>query len=325
MDNAEIRNGIAASVKSGFTNSPGNPGYPYGGGIGNLGFFCGWAFEPLNCGLPFPDTCFMNTMTRKTLPNATHILFDRQVSFGNGFAPVKESIIDTTTGLYTVAGKKPFLDFGWATLDIPFETIAGVYPISERAMRKCSTIVDRIKETAGQLYLQKKAQQVMSGNGTSPNLRGLMNQAGVVSHVFRGAPYNQATDQIPDAIAEAITALAIAGYRADTVIIHPNNALSARLAKDSQGRPIYTLGVCASTGELFCVDQVCEDPYLTQGTSFTGKFKKNVYLYDDGALRFDIGYINEYFQHNMIMMRWEQENALIVCDAAGIVKTTALA
>lgn len=321
-DTLPVRQDVSAAVKSGFTTNPSNPNWPFGGAEGNLGLTCGWSYEPMSCGYPFPTPCTPDAMTRVTRPNATVILFDRQLRLTNRFAPVAESIINSATGAYTVAGKKPLVDYGFATLAIPMVAIAGIYTVSERAMKKCGSIMERIKETATKEFRERKAIQVLTGSGAAgatPQLRGLLNQPDFTIHTFQGAPYNQDTDQIPDAVVEAMTTLTIKGCKADTLIINPNDALKPKTAKDSQGRVLYIMP-CASTGELFCVENVCEDPYLAAGTAFVGKFKQNVFLFDDGEIEFAMGYINDDFQHNIVRMRWEQELAVVVCQPECIVR-----
>lgn len=321
-DNLQTRQEVEAAVKSGFTTNPSNPNWPFGGAEGNLGLTCGWSYEPLNCGLPFPTPCTPDAMTRVTRPNASVILFDRQLRLANRFAPVAESIINSATGAYTVAGKKPLVDYGFATLSVPLVAIAGIYSVSERAMKKCGSIMERIKETATKEFRERVAIQVLTGTGAggaTPQLRGLLNQPDFTIHTFQGAPYNQDTDQIPDAVVEAMTTLTIKGCKADTLVINPNDALKPKTAKDSQGRPVYIMP-CQSTGELFCVENVCEDPYLAAGTAFVGKFKNNIYLFDDGSIEFAMGYINDDFQHNIVRMRWEQELAVVVCQPECVVR-----
>lgn len=325
-DAQSVQDDVRAAVKSGFTTNPNNPGWPFGGNEGNLGLLCGWQYEPLNCGLPFPDTCFVDSATRVTRPNAEVILFDRQLKFANRFAPVAESIINSATGAYTVAGKKPLVDYGWATLAIPLVTIAGIYTVSERALKKCSSIMERVKETATKEFRERVAIQALTGTGAggaTPQLRGLLNQPDMTVHTYRDTPFGASTDQIPDAVLQALTALTIKGCKADTLIINPADALKPKTAKDTQGRPVYLMP-CQSTNELFCVPTVCEDPYLAAGTIFVGKFKNNVYIYDDGSIGFAMGYINDDFQHNIVRMRWEQALALLICRPECVVRTNSV-
>ena len=323
FDVASPDNAVAVkeAIKSGFTTSPNNPNFPFGGGTGNFGAFCGWVHLPLNCMMPFPENNVADAFTRHTETDASFVTFDRQLTTANGFAPVPETIASGLT--LTRAANKPFVDYGFLTVVIPLVSIAGLYTISEQALRKCASTVARIRETAETQFGEREAIQMLQGTGgtaDAPQLLGLLNQAGVQQHVFRGAPYNSATDNIPDAIAEAITSLLILGCRADTVIMNPTDVLKTQLIKDTQGRPIYTN---ASTGELYAVPNFFSTPYMTAQTSIVTA-KSNIHDVDDGEVQFAMGWINDDFRQNLRRLRWERMKAVFVCRPECLVKTTGL-
>ena len=314
---------IKEAVKSGFTTSPNNPGFPFGGAVGNLGIMCGWVHLDINALIPFPENCVLDSFTNKTETGASFVTFDRQLAATNGFAPVAESIVAGLTAVQSA--NKPFIDFGFLTVQVPLVSIAGLYSISEEALKKCPQSVERIKQTADKQFHEREAIQMLQGTGAgggSPQLLGLLNQPGIQSHVFRAAPYNQLTDNIPDAVIEAYTAAMLLGCRPDTLIIHPNDALKVKTQKDSQGRPLY-FAMCKTTGELFCIDNVCETPYTLQGTSIVTS-KANVIVVDDGEIEFAVGYINDDFRQNLKRLRWERMLALLVARPECVVRTGGL-
>jgi hypothetical protein len=312
---------IKEAFKSGFATAPGMPNFPFGGSAGNLGAFCGWQHLDLNALLPFPDNCVANMFTRLHRPGISWFSFDRQITSANAFAPVAQSIVAGT--VFSQSANKPFVDYGFLTLQVPLVEIAGIYTVSNMALRSCAGVIDRLKETAMKQFMEREALQALSGTGAAPptpQLLGLFNQPGITTHTFRGAPYNQVADQIPDAIAEAITSAVILGCQPDTLIIHPNDQLRVSTVKDTEGRPLYVNGC---TKETFCLENVCATPYTTQGISLITN-RSNIYLVDDGEIRMSMGYINDDFRQNVQRLRWERAVATAVSRPECIIRTSGL-
>ncbi len=84
------------------------------------------------------------------------------------------------------------------------------------------------------LFLQLRLDsQIANGNGTAPNLRGLLNVVGVQTQAA-GA------DTTPDAIYKALTKIRVTGRATPgAVIVHPTNWQTVRLMKTTDGQYIW--------------------------------------------------------------------------------------
>lgn len=84
--------------------------------------------------------------------------------------------------------------------------------------------------------------QIIAGNGTSPNLNGLTNTGNFTPHGYTAATLTTAglLNNRFDLIGKMIGDCAVADYPADVVILNTADWWTMRLAKDSQGR--YLLG-----------------------------------------------------------------------------------
>jgi HK97 family phage major capsid protein len=84
--------------------------------------------------------------------------------------------------------------------------------------------------------------QLLVGNGTAPNINGLLNTGNFTPHGYTAATLTAAgvTNNRFDLIGKMMGDAALADYPADTVILNTGDFWTMRLAKDTQGR--YLLG-----------------------------------------------------------------------------------
>jgi HK97 family phage major capsid protein len=113
--------------------------------------------------------------------------------------------------------------------------------------------------------------QILAGNGTAPNLRGILNTAGIQTQA-RGA------DPQADAVYKAITKILLANYVPDAVVLNPNDWQTVRLTKDTAGG--YTFGP-PSAGDTLQMwgHPVRLSANLTTGTGLVGAFRRGATLW----------------------------------------------
>lgn len=112
---------------------------------------------------------------------------------------------------------------------------------------------------------QRLDSQILVGNGTAPNLRGLLNVVGIQTQA-------KGTDPTPDAIYKAIVLVETTGQAvADTAIINPLDWQDIRLLRTADG--IYIWGNPADPGpERIWGLRVVRAQALTQNTGVVGDF-----------------------------------------------------
>lgn len=112
---------------------------------------------------------------------------------------------------------------------------------------------------------QRLDSQVLVGNGTAPNLRGLNNVAGIQTQA-RG------TDTVPDAIYKAMVKVRTVGFaEPNAVIMHPNDWQDIRLLRTADG--LYIWGNPSESGpERIWGLQVAQAVAQTENTSIVGDY-----------------------------------------------------
>lgn len=128
--------------------------------------------------------------------DADVISYPRAVAHANAAVEVAEAttaadpaISGASPGPYTVAaasGVKPDGDFTWVTVTTTVNPIAEGVPISKRTLMNGSMVEDIIENQLRFDLAQRLNTQMISGDGTDPNIRGIRNTSGILTQAFSG-------------------------------------------------------------------------------------------------------------------------------------------
>lgn len=157
--------------------------------------------------------------------------------------------------------------------------------------------------------------QLIAGNGTSPNLSGLTNTGNFTAHGYTAASLTalglSPTNRL-DLIAKMIGDCALADFAADVILLNTADWWTMRLAKDSQGR--YLLGEPSSAHPPTLWGRpVVASNAMVAGKVWVGSLKQAATLHNREGVLLDMSDSDENnFQLGLITIRAMRRLALTV-------------
>lgn len=210
---------------------------------------------------------------------------------------------------------KPEATFTFTEDSAPVRTIAHWVPITRAAAEDNSTLVGYINgRLAYGLELRLDA-QILNGNGTAPNLRGIMNTSGIGTYTPGAAEARIIT------IRKAITVAQISEYQPDTVVLHPTDWQNIELDTDTSGAfRVTTNPQNALTPRLWGLNVIVTTA-MTVANYLVGAMRLGATLWERHGIRLlmsDSHGTN--FTSNILVLLAEMRAALTVWRPAAFVK-----
>lgn len=187
----------------------------------------------------------------------------KQTSFTNAAAETAEatSVSD---------GTKPESAMAFAVVTALVRTIAHWIPVTKRALNDAAGLRTLIDSQMIDGVRQRLEAQVINGNGTGENLRGILNTVGIGSVAVGVAP-----DQRLDAIHRAITTVRLAFIEPNAVGLHPSDFEDIRLMKDANGNYLYGPPSQAGPSTVWGLPTTVTTGFPA-GTGLVGKFDEAI-------------------------------------------------
>jgi HK97 family phage major capsid protein len=223
------------------------------------------------------------------------------------------------------AGKKPQMHYAYSTVTESLTKIAGLIKLSDEMIDDLAFLVSEINSRLLYDLSIFEENQLLNGDGTAPNLRGLLNRSGLQTEAGAGA------DGL-DAIFRALTKVQTAtGLAADGIVIHPTDYQTFRLMKDGNqqyyaGGPFT--GAYGGTGGIpiqpaLWGQRTVVTAAIAAGTVLVGAFAQAGSVYRRGGVTVSSTNSNvDDFEHNLVTIRAEERLALVVRRPAAFVKVT---
>jgi HK97 family phage major capsid protein len=165
---------------------------------------------------------------------------------------------------------------------------------------------------------QRADGQVYVGDGSSPNLRGIVNVSGIQTQA-KGA------DPVPDTFFKAMTKIRVTGRALPTHhVMHPTDWQNIRLLRTADG--VYIWGSPSEAGpERLWGLPVVQNDARSAGSGMTGSFQPAwISAFERKGVDIQVGYVGSQFGEGKRTVRGDMRMALVVfrpaafCDVTGL-------
>ena len=260
-------------------------------------------------------------------PNNIGPLFAQGSTNSNTVRYVVETVTATGAAEVAEAGTKPEADITFAAVDEPVRKIAVLLPLTDESLDDVPFLRAYINARLRLFVQMREDLQLLTGNGTPPNLRGILNRSGIntsATYSIGGANPDQA---LIDAVFVAAMRVYDAFLEPDNVVMKSTTWQIARLAKDGQRN--YLLGPPSEEGQLrlwgLRVILNANMPAQSTGNkvALVGAFRSSSMLIRRSGIELSVSDSHStFFAENKIMLRAEERVALAVFRPAGYAVVT---
>jgi HK97 family phage major capsid protein len=246
----------------------------------------------------------------------------------------------TATGATEVAegSTKPEAQISFADTDEPVRLIAVLLPVTNKALRNQPFLRAYLNARLRLFVQMREDAQLLNGNGTAPNLKGILNRSGVntaTSYSIGGSNPDQA---LIDAVFHAAMRVRDSYLEPDAAVMKPATWEIAALAKD--GNRNYLLGGPGASG--YAGNDPISGPRLwglrvvlnanmpaqaaTNKPVLVGAWRTSAMVVRRGGIDLALSESHStFFAENKVMLRAEEELALCVFRPAGFAAVTSAA
>lgn len=247
---------------------------------------------------------------------------------GNALTYFIEGAMEGDYTTVAEGAQKPQIHFADPTsVTEPLKKIAAFIKESDEMVEDFPFLVSAINNRLLYRLRLFEEDQLLNGNGTGTNIRGLLNRTGIQTLGLTTDAKAGNLDQIFKAATAVDTG---SGFTADGIIINPTDYQTFRLAKDANnqyygGGPFtgqYGVGGVMEQPPLWGIRTVVT-PAIAAGTVLVGAFQAAAEVLRKGGVRVESTNSNEDdFENNRITIRAEERLLLAVRYPAALVKVT---
>jgi len=260
----------------------------------------------------YGDTNILDLIQTASTSSSSIEYYEQNVNTNNA-AWVAEATATTGT-----SGTKPEGALGWILRTVPISTLAEWIPVTNQMLADVPGMEGMIR-TQLLLHLERKLQtDVLSGDGTAPNIRGILNWAGIGT-IAAG------TDVLA-AVYNAMTAVAVTGLgNATASVFNPVDFGAIRLARENAASGTlgnYLMGPPNTAGATTLWGRpVVLSTGMPVDTALVADFTA-VTLFDREQAAIRVGLANDDFIRNIQRILAELRAALVVFRPLQVVKLT---
>jgi HK97 family phage major capsid protein len=242
----------------------------------------------------------------QTTTNQGAVKFMEETTFTNAAAETAEGVA------------KPEATLALTERTSTVRKIAVWIPATDELFDDVARARDYVENRLRFMLLQRLDTQILEGDGTAPNLRGLHNVVGIGVQA-KGA------DPTPDAFYKAMTKVRVTGKAIPSgVVVHPNDWQEVRLLRTADG--IYLWGSPSDAGpDRIWGLPVVQSANEVEGQALTGDFRNFTELAFRSGIDVQVSSEHStFFTENKLAIRAEFRVALICYRPAAIVEITGI-
>lgn len=212
-------------------------------------------------------------------------------------------------GTVAEGASKPQTDFDIVEATAKVEKIAVWIKVSKEALADIKFLQAEINTELRELVELKLDEQILSGDGTSPNLKGILPVVPTFAAVSTMALLVPTPNRF-DVIMAAVAQIAAANFTADSVVLNPADFFALQLTKDANGG--YIMPPFSSANGLTIAGlRVVSNNGVAAGTFLVGDFKKaSLAIRED--VNIQVGYVNDDFTKNLVTILAEMRAVLYI-------------
>lgn len=239
---------------------------------------------------------------------------------------MQETSITNAATTVAEAGGKPEATFALTQTSAPVQKIAVTIPVTDEAFEDVPTLESYVNGRLRWMVETTEEAQLVSGDGTPPNLRGILNTSGIQTQA-KGA------DTAIDAIRKAknLKVRAIGFAEPTGIVIHPTDWDGLQGAKDANNQYFAGGPFTGSYGTVYPqVDRIWGMPAvvttgITAGTALIGAFRTDAMIFRKKGITIDStnSHASE-FANNIVRLRAEERLALAVFRPKSFCQITGL-
>lgn len=204
-------------------------------------------------------------------------------------------------------------DVTFEQYNVPIETVAHWIKVSNQLLADAPAVAAYIDTRLRDGLAQRVDQQLLLGNGTTPNLSGMTNAGNFVAFT----PISDAN--LADSINKAKYELWATGNMPDTVIVNPADWSALERLREDAGSGMYLYGAPGTEAGMrpFGV-QVVMSNHMPEGEFLIGALRTSTTLFQRSGAVVEMGFINDDFTKNLVTIRAEERLGLGVDRPSGI-------
>jgi HK97 family phage major capsid protein len=197
--------------------------------------------------------------------------------------------------------------------------IGTILPVTDEQLDDVPQVRTMLEDILPFMVRQRLDQQVFNGNGTPPNLTGLLTVAGIQTQA-KGA------DPVPTAFLKAMVKVRVGTGRAvpSGILIHPTDWQIVKTLQDTTGQYIWGNPAVTGPDTMWGLPMVQVDAG-SAGTAVVADFRNFTRLYfREGVGGVEVGYVNDDFKLGQRSLRADVRAAFVVNRPAAVCSVTGI-